>query len=139
MGQGQFHSGINGFIILIFYNITLNIFHWMVFNFFFFCDSENDLKFAMHYSTKFQRIDEHCQHIRKHYQCIRKRLQHVGKNFNVNGLKYVVTHFQCIFNFSYARFSQIGSHFHVSSTINSILSRCFFCHLLGVVAWWHHG
>ena len=37
----------------------LNVLHWMVFNLFF-IDNENDLKFAMHCSTKFQHIVERC-------------------------------------------------------------------------------
>ena len=52
----------------------LSALHWMVFNLCFIVlrESENDLKFAMLCSTKFQCIVECCLRIRKHCQCIQK-------------------------------------------------------------------
>ena len=56
-------------------------------------DNENDLKFAMRCSTKFQRVVERCQHIANAFQNNNSALGSVS-----NGLKNVHCIFQRIFN-----------------------------------------
>ena len=70
----------------------LNVLRWMVLDLFLLRDNEDDLKFAMPRSTKFQSVVERCQRIMK-------RIANACQNNNSalesvsNGLKNV----QCIF------------------------------------------
>jgi len=86
VGRRQFHVGVNGFILFVFYNITL------LFDLFFIADLENDLKFA---NALFNQI-------LNEYPNVASALENNYSAFESisNGLKNIVPYFQCILDIS---------------------------------------
>ena len=93
VGRRQFHAGVNGFILFIFYNITLgflNVLHWMIFDLFFIAWQWKRLIWSLQ-SVLFNQISTRCQTLPTHSKIITARCV-------PNRLKNVVTQFQSIFD-----------------------------------------
>ena len=98
VGRRQFHIGVNGFILFIFYNITLSqrfAPDGLRFFFFFYCVTLFAIRCSTRLSTR-RTLPAHSKMITGHYSA----LESVS-----NRLKNVVTHFQCIFQHTFNAFS----------------------------------